>query len=304
LRRAEVWAIALCAALLACGGIEAGTREGSSAAAVESLGQLQLDRRLVAEVERASGLPSTRALELVTEDAVLAAHLARDNPPLASWVERIALARALLRALGAEAQAQGPPRDDELAELSARRWWELDRPRMVQVTHAVVLSSEENPAARALAERIAARVATAKTPAAFQTLAKAVSADGLSVKVEQLAPVAPDGRAVDPDRAPPNGPPVQTLDAAFVEAAQRLTRPGQLSPVVRTRFGYHVLYLVRVIEPRQPTLAERRDLLHDEVMEQRGRRLQGELLEQQRRQLAPEQARSALSSMERLGMPP
>jgi parvulin-like peptidyl-prolyl isomerase len=274
------------------------------AAAAESLGQLQLDRSLVAEVERASGLPSERALELVTEDAVLAAYLSRDNPALASWVERIALARALLRVLGAEAQAQGPPRDDEVGELSERRWWELDRPRMVQIAHAVVRSSEENPAARALAERIAAHVATAKTSEEFQELAKAVSGDGLSVKVEQLAPVAPDGRAVDPDRAPPNGPPVQNLDGVFVEAAQRLERPGQLSPVVRTRFGYHVLYLVRVIEPHQPTLAERRQLLHDEVMEQRGRRLQSELLEQQRRQLAPEQARSALSSMERLGTPP
>ncbi len=304
MRRADAWARALSAALCACGGFETGAHEGSPAAAAESLGQLQLDRSLVAEVERASGLPSKRALELVTEDAVLAAYLSRDNPPLASWVERIALARALLRALGAEAEAEGPPRDDELAELSERRWWELDRPRMVQIAHAVVLSSEENPAARALAERIAARVATAKTSAEFQTLAKAVRADGLSVKVEQLAPVAPDGRALDPDRPPPNGPPVQTLDGVFVEAAQRLERAGQLSPVVRTRFGYHVLYLVKVIESRQPTLAERRQLLHGEVMEQRGRRLQSELLERQRRQLAPEKARSALSSMEQLGKPP
>ena len=145
---------------------------------------------------------------------------------------------------------------------------------MLQVAHAVVLSSEENPTARALAERIAAGVATAKTSAEFQKLAKAVSADGQSVKVEQLPPLAPDGRALDPDRPPPAGPGVQNFDLGFAEAAHHLERVGELSPVVRTRFGYHVLYLVRIIEPRQPTLSELRTLLHDEVMEQRGRRLQ------------------------------
>ena len=91
---------------------------------------------------------------------------------------------------------------------------------------------------------------------------------------------------------------MQHFDRDFAAAAQRLTRPGEQSPVVRTRFGYHVLYLVKVIEPKQPSLDERRALLHDEIMSQRATALAAALLEQQRRELQPSQSRSAIASMQ------
>ncbi len=263
-----------------------------------------MHRQLVLEVQRALGLSEEQALELAIEDAVLAQHLVTTEPALARWIERAALARALLASLREAAESQGPASDAELLELRAQRWWELDRPRMVQVIHAVVIASgAEDAAALALAERILASVETARTAEEFQKAAVAVPSGGLSVKIERLPPVAIDGRALDPDRPPPTGPGVQSFDADFAAAAQRLEREGQLSPVVRTPFGYHVLRAVRLIEPRQPTLFELRESLHGEIMEHRARHLQSGLLDQQRREAAPEQARSALALMQQLSTP-
>jgi parvulin-like peptidyl-prolyl isomerase len=67
--------------------------------------------------------------------------------------------------------------------------------------------------------------------------------------------------------------------------------------VLRTPFGYHVLFARSIIEPRQPSLDERRALLHDEIMSQRAMALSAALLERQRRELTPSQSRSALASM-------
>lgn len=261
-----------------------------------------MDRRAVGRLSSARQLSPERALSLVTEDALLAHELSRAHPTLAAWIERVALARAMLGALREEAEAVGAPTDEEVLELSHRRFWELDRPRMAQVEHAVVVSSNESAEARALAERIAEAVSSAESAADFQEKARAVRAEGLSVKVESLPPVTEDGRAVDPDRPPPAGPSVQLLDTTFAEAAHRLERVGQVSPVVHTPFGYHVLYLVRTIEPRMFSLEERRLSLRDEIIAQRGSELQKALLARERQAAAPEQERSAMRWMEQVAV--
>lgn len=297
LRRARLVASSLVALSLACADRGAGERQREAARAAA---ELRVDQRVIAGLASARGLPPERALALVTEDALLANELSRTLPTLARWIERVAMARAMLGALGEEAKAAGPPSDEEILDLSRRRFWELDRPRMAQVAHAVVLSSNESEEARALAERIAEAASSAQSAADFQEKARAVRGEGLSVRVESLPPVTEDGRAVDPDRPPPVGPPVQLLDTQFSAAANRLERVGQLSPIVRTPFGYHVLYLVRTIEPRMPSLEERRRSLHDEIMTERASALQKTLLERERQAAAPEQERSALSWMEGL----
>jgi hypothetical protein len=256
-----------------------------------------VDAKALAAIASERGVTPEQALSLGAEDALIAQHLRDGQPELARWIERVVLARQLLAALGEEAKAGGPPTEAEVNAISEARFWELARPRMVQVVHAVVLSQEENPAARALAERIGSATSQVKTAADFQAAAQAVPADGLSVKVESLPPLALDGRAVDPSFPPPAGPAVQHMNGDFAAAAQRLARPGDQSPVVRTPFGYHVLYLVSVIEPKQPSLDARRALLHDEIMSQRATALSSALLEQQRRELSPEQSRSALATM-------
>jgi peptidyl-prolyl cis-trans isomerase C len=249
-------------------------------------------------IARERGIGREQALELGEEDALFAQHLSERDPQRASWLERVVLARQLLAAFAEAAEAGGPPTDAEVQAITDARFWELDRPRMVQVVHAVVLSADADPEAKALAERIAGATSQASDATAFLAAARAVEAGRFSVKAESLPPVTPDGRAVDPAAPPPAGPAVQHFDHDFTAAAQRLTRPGEQSPVVRSAFGYHVLYLVKAIEPRQPSLDERRALLHDEIMSQRATALAAALLEQQRRELQPSQSRSAIASMQ------
>jgi PPIC-type PPIASE domain len=288
--------------LLACGRVPAEPPRELDAPA--STPRLQLDRRVVAQLEQALGVTPERARELASEDALLAAELARREPGLAQSLERTVLARALARVLLEEAERSGPPTDSEVEQLTRARWWELDRPRMVQVVHAVVLSDAENLQAEALAQRIARAVEKATDAAGFKSAARAVPAEGHTVKVETLPPVTGDGRALDPEKPPPVGPSEQHFAAEFAVAAQRLERVGQLSPVVRTPFGYHVLFALRVVGPRQPTLAERSGLLGPQVLQRRALAAQAQLLERQRKESPPEQSRAALRSMAKLAVTP
>lgn len=260
-------------------------------------GAVDLPASVIAELMRERGATREQAIELGGEDALLARHLAERAPELGRWIERLVLARQTLGALRDEALAAGPPTDAEIAATTEARFWELDRPRMVAVTHAVVLSSAEDPAARALAERIRAATLQVATGDEFEAAARALDPGSFTVKVEALAPVTLDGRAVDPARPPPAGPSVQHFDRDFAAGAQRLTRPGELSPVLRSPFGYHVLYARSITLPKQPSLDERRALLHDEIMSQRATALSAALLERQRRELSPSQSRSALALM-------
>lgn len=276
--------------------------EPPTPAALAPSAPIRVAAAAVDAIARERGTTREEALRLGTEDALLAQQLGRRDPARASWLERVVLARQLLAAFADEARAGGPPTDAEVQAITDARFWELDRPRMVQVVHAVVLSSEsrEEPEARALAERIRSATSQASTPSEFLSAARGVDAGRFKVRAESLPPVTPDGRAVDPASPPPAGPAVQHFDGDFTAAAHRLTRPGEQSPVVRTPFGYHVLHLVKQIEPKQPSLDERRALLHDEIMSQRATALAAALLEQQRRELQPSQARSALASMQQL----
>jgi parvulin-like peptidyl-prolyl cis-trans isomerase-like protein len=289
---------------LVVGAVTVGCSPGVEAPAPQrSLAPVVISESVLAAIARARGLSREQSLELAVEDALLARELTATEPALAHWAERIVLARQLLAELLEEAKASGPPSDAEVRDITEARFWELDRPRLVRTVHAVVLSPEQDAEARALADRIAEATRGASSADDFQSRARAVPAGKFAVKVETLPPVAEDGRAIDPDRPPPVGPALQHFDRAFSVAAQRLARPGEQSPVVHTSFGYHVMYLTQVIEPRQPALDERRALLHDEIMKARAKALSTALLERARRELAPQQERSALASMQALGDP-
>jgi hypothetical protein len=125
----------------------------------------------------------------------------------------------------------------------------------------------------------------------------------LRVKVEVLPPVALDGRAIDPDRPPPGGPPEQRLVAAFAEAANALDRPGQISPVVKTPFGYHVMRASRVLDPLAPRGEELLRLVHDEVIERRASALLEGILRDRRAEARPSVEPSAVAAMQSLDRP-
>jgi hypothetical protein len=299
LRRAEhtstLWVLGM-AAIGACSRAESAGNEQTTS----ERRPLGVDRALLNELERTRGVSSERALELASEDALLARALESSEPRLALSIQRVALARALGRELFQEAVQSGPPTNAEVAELTAQRWWELDRPRLARVVHAVVLSETENAEARALAQRIANAVASAKNATEFEQAAKAVPNGALTVRVETPDPVALDGRAVDPDRPPAPGTTTDTFAPEFARAAQSLQEIGQQSPIVRSPFGYHVLQLIRVIDAYQPSLEERRTLLTPEIQQRRALEAQNALLARQRMEAVPQQRRAALELTGRL----
>jgi hypothetical protein len=259
---------------------------------------------VVTGLEQNLGVTPERASQLAVEDALLANELARREPALSHALSRVVLARQLARQLLEDAKSAGPPSESEVERLTRERWWELDRPRMVAVVHAVVLSESENLEAEALARRIAAAVQNTASTTEFQNAAQAVPAGSYTVKVEILPPVTRDGRALDPERPPPAGPAEAHFSAEFAEAALALERVGQLSPLVRSPFGYHVMRADRIIEARHPSLRERMQLLEPEVLQRRALADQAQLLDRQRQESRPEQSRSARQAMARVAVLP
>ena len=292
---------ALCV-LLACG--RAQTSPVEVTPAPTGARALRLDGRVLTGLEQTLGVTPERASELASEDALLASEFARREPALAHALSRVVLARQLARQLLEDARSAGAPSESEVEQLTRERWWELDRPRMVAVVHAVVLSENENLEAEALARRIASAVQNTASAAEFQSAAQSVPGGSYTVKVETLPPVTRDGRAIDPEKPPPVGPPEAHFSEEFAEAALALDHVGQLSSIVRSPFGYHVLRAERIFEPRQPSLRERTQLLEPEVLQRRSLAAQTQLLERQRQETRPEQLRSARLAMARVAVLP
>jgi hypothetical protein len=235
----------------------------------------------VARIARAQGISPTLARDRAVSDALFAAAARAkfEGTSVVPIAERGALARALLQGLKVDAISRGPATDAEIAELTARRWQELDRPESVRTTHAVV--KVDGPAsdakARAVADRIRDAVRGITDPEAFMRAANAVAHDGVEVRVERLPAVTADGRTYDPDN--PQSDPAQHFDIGFASAVQTLA-VGQISDPTKTVFGYHVILCeARLPEQRVP-LEQRRVRLYDQVIKGRAEQAKQELLSQ------------------------
>lgn len=230
-------------------------------------------------IASAEGVSLPVARDRALSDALFAtaARTTFQSRELAPVLERAAIARALLETLKNDATARGPVTDAEVAELTSRRWRELDRPEAARTSHAVALVEKptDEAKARAVAYLIYDAVKGVKDAAEFLRLAGAVPHEGVEVRVERLPPVTADGRVVDPDK--PSADSEQGFDPVFSKAALQLV-PGAVSEPTKTVFGYHVIFCeARLPEQRVP-LEERRQLLHDEVLKARAERAKQELL--------------------------
>jgi hypothetical protein len=271
------------------------------------VGTDSIDTEIIVRIAKASEIPLSLARDRAIFDALLAAGArVRFGPLAAHRAETSASARALLQSFASEARAAGPPNDTEVAEVTETRWWELDRPPLRRTTHAVVVleKPEQEKGARGLAERIAVAVAPATDAASFRALATAVSAPGLKVKVEDLDPVAEDGRAVNPAAPPPPGSQTGRYSPAYVSGAFAVPGARGVSPVVRSEFGFHVIFVAELLPEQRVPLEERRRLLEPEVLMRRASKLETGALEHARAVDPVDVERSALDVTEKVNVLP
>jgi hypothetical protein len=256
----------------ACGGrkeVEPAPK-ATAASTVAAVADDVIDAETVAAIAGALEVSPREALDRAVADAIAAAEgKRRYGPAAAHQARRSALSRTLLEGFEAEARHLGPPSDDEVAKATQKRWWELDRPPLLRTTHAVVMVKQpaDDARARAVAARIAERVAGISDPTAFRAAASAVPADGLEVRVEDLPPFTRDGIALDPDAPQPR--PQGSFLSDFVAAAFAIPAVGRTSKVVHTEFGYHVILAVASIPEHRVPLEERRTLVTADVLNER-----------------------------------
>ena len=242
----------------------------------------------VAQIAERQGLQARAALSPALSDALFAA-AARASLPVSiiAAVERAAAARALLERVGVESVAAGPPTDTEVAELVRERWVELERPDAARTTHAVVMNTDPNRdgAAQALAQKLALAAKAASSAEEFLSLVESVPGEGFEVRAENLPAITTDGRGFERTEKGFVSA-FASFDRDFALAANRLHEPGDLSPVVKTRFGYHVIRLAERIPGSVLPTAELATLLRPEVDTRRAARVRRELLEKLRAESA------------------
>ncbi|HEX9621270.1 MAG TPA: peptidyl-prolyl cis-trans isomerase, partial [Polyangiaceae bacterium] len=242
---------------VSCGGTEPReTQRALPSGVVARVGDAAIARGSVARIARAEGISAEEALRRAVADALLAQEAARRlaGTGRVAQLRRSAHARALADELHERAKQEGPAGRQEIERLARERWAEFDRPASARTVHAVVVVKDEadREAARALGERIAEAVADAGDAAEFMRRAREVPANALSVVVERLPPCTADGRVV-PEPGRRDG----KFDAEFARAANELVSPGAQSPLVTTRFGFHVIMLIERIPEKRSSFEER-----------------------------------------------
>jgi peptidyl-prolyl cis-trans isomerase C len=286
--RAAGGGIALAALLAACDGSSSSaapaTRSRLPSGFVARIGADLVSTGSVSRIAAAQGVPPPEALERAASDALWAEAARRSAPVgIANHIERAALARSVLEQLARDAASGGPPSEAELGEVARERWLELERPDAVRTTHAVVLDQQSGAdgAARRAAEKVAEAVKSATSAEEFARLAKGVPLDGLELQVEPLPAVSNDGRTFEQRE----GTRVArgTFDRDFARAANALTVVGQLSPVTRTKFGFHVIRLEERVPGNVVPKSELPKLLAADVVARRAARAKLDLVDQLRK---------------------
>ncbi len=296
--RASLGAVLAWLLAAGCGG-GAGER---SPERVEALGSGVLARvngqtvssTFVREVAKRHDLDLRVARDRVVVDALFASE-ARERLAGSGFVEVIeknALADAVLAELRARAEKAGPATVAELDELRREQWERFDRPVSVATLHAVVLAKEsgDDAAARDLAQKIHDATEGLGKPEEFAKVARGVAAGGLDKRVESLPHVTPDGRTVQFDPAVPL--PTKELDPVFASAANAIAKEGEVSAVVKTSFGYHVIFLVERIDAQRYSDEELRNRFGNLVVQERAKRELASLMDSLQKRAAVDRARN------------
>ncbi len=150
-----------------------------------------------------------------------------DQQPEVQRLLQIVRERVLADALGREKEAQARPTEPVLEQLARQNYQAMpqrfQQPERVHVRHILIPTSA--PDARTQAEALHQQL---QQGASFPELARTHSKDPGSARKDGDLGFITRGKMVAP----------------FEEAAFALDQPGQLSAVVETRFGFHVIELV------------------------------------------------------------
>lgn len=259
------------------------------------VGEDQVGATTVLRLYESRGLTPDAAARLATDDAVWAQGARGQLPHATSrTVERAAVARAVLEELARAATSEGPPTSAEIDGLVQERWLELARPAAARTTHVVVINDkpERDIAARELATKLASALKDVPSSAELLRIGKAFPNEGFELKAESLPFVTLDGRTYQRQ-----GDEYYALQGAFdldfARAALALQTPGQLSPVAKSKFGYHVIRLDERDAGATIPAAELPALLAPELISRRAAKARQDLVQRLRQRSSIQIERAA-----------
>jgi hypothetical protein len=235
-------------------------REGTSPPAATVDGEeIGIDEVRALMEESDAGLSAEQALDALIEERLLAREAARrDIGGVDVDIERErAMAYRLLLKIRDETTV------DSIDERTLEGDYARQRERFVhgverRVVHAVARTGKRGmkdpAAAEALARRIRDTVDGAASEVDFSARVKPFQKEaGAALKVEHLPPFAAETRR---------------FDRVFVDAAFAVPKVGAISPVFRTSFGWHVMYVMEELPSENVPFAEARRVLAEERLQQ------------------------------------
>ena len=96
---------------------------------------------------------------------------------------------------------------------------------------------------------------------AEQVHAKAVAGDDFIALVSEYS----EDMSKDSNAGVVPGAEGDNIDPAFAAAVKNLTKPGQISPVVKSQFGYHVISFISRVPPKPRSFDEAKDNIMAEL---------------------------------------
>lgn len=209
----------------------------------------------------ASGLPLTAltsesaverltSAESIVHDARLAREMERRDPQMSRVVRRGVLARALLAELEKSALKEAPLTEADLERAREAHFLTYNRPRAVRTAQAFISVPllQRDDEQYALAQKVHEAVQGAPQLQAFAEAAQA-AAGGAEITLWYSPPVAADGRIVP---VSPEDDPEEELPQSYAKAAAELTEPGQISGIVGSEAGFHILFATEIIPALRP----------------------------------------------------